>query len=136
MPMSRFARIVLVGSISALLGGCAAKPKTPPAPPPPSVNSARQTARDLQAAYRQSDPSARVGIVLAVKPDIQLAAVGDVPVKDFKSGDVVSFMDTNQQLVANGHVTDTDNDLLIVKYDVLLSGGRAPRAGDLAIRVK
>jgi hypothetical protein len=136
MHVSRIARVVLFGALAAMLAGCAAKPKTATTPPPASVDSARQSAKDLQAAYQKTDPTARVGIVLAVKPELSLVAVGDVPVKDFKNGDILSFMDSSQQLVANGRVTDTDNNLLIVKYDVLPSGGRAPRTGDLAIRVK
>jgi hypothetical protein len=137
MHASRFAVLCLTGAATIGLAGCAAKPKAPPAPASHvSVESARQSASELQAAYQKSNPSARVGVVLAAKPESGLVAVGNIPVKDFKPGDVFSFMDASQQIVANGRVSDIDGNLLVIKYDLLPSGGRAPRAGDLAIHLK
>lgn len=121
-------------AVGISLFGCASKPKAA-APATPPLVVARQHAQRLQANYEKSDPSARVGVTLAVKAATHLAAVGDVPTKDFKSGDVISFLDANGKLVANGQVVEVQKDLLIVKYEVPASG-RAPQEADLAVRLK
>jgi hypothetical protein len=117
------------------LFGCASKPKAKPMAATPPLVTAKQHARQLQTNYEKTDSTARVGVVLAVKPDAHLAAVGDVPVSDFKKGDVLSFVDANRKLVANGQVKDIQKDLLIVGYDVPAKG-RAPQVADLAVRLK
>ncbi len=136
MHASRIAALCLTAAATVGLAGCAAKPKAPATPAPVSVDSARHSATELQAAYQKSNPNAKVGVVLAVKSGSSLAAVGHVNVKDFKAGDVLSFVDGAQKVVANGRVNDIDGNLLVVKYDLLPSGGRAPQAGDLAIKLK
>jgi hypothetical protein len=117
------------------LFGCASKPKAQSQAATSPLVTAKQQAQKLQTTYQKTDASARVGVVLAVKPDTHLAAVGDVPTQDFKKGDVISFVDANQKLVANGHVRDVQKNLLIVGYDVPAKG-RAPQTADLAIRLK
>jgi hypothetical protein len=100
----------------------------------PPLVSAKQHAQQLQLKYEKTDPAARVGVVIEVKADAKLAAVGDVPVKEFKKDDVLSFLDSSGKLVANGHVMDIINDLLIVSYEVPATG-RAPQIADLAVRL-
>lgn len=126
-----FAAAVVAVSLSA----CASKPKAKPAPATPPLVSARQHAQRLEAKYQKTDPAAQVGVVLAVRPADHLAAVGDVPVKSFKTGDIVSFLDAAGKPLANGHVKHVEKNVLIVQYEAL-SKGRAPQVADLAVRLK
>jgi hypothetical protein len=130
----RVIRTVAAVVLGISLFGCASKPKAKPASTVPPLVAAKQHAQQLQMNYEKTDPNARVGVVLAVKADTHLAAVGDLPVKDFKTGEVLSFLDSAGKLVANGQIKDIQKDLLIVGYEIP-TNGRAPQVADLAVRL-
>lgn len=137
MHVLRLAGILVLGLVLAI--GC--RPKRQPAPPAPSpLEMARTRAEALRESYRAIDPKARVGMVISTRADFSLAAVGDVPISDFRVGDAISFIGSgeqaNAQAMAHGTVTqiDTAANLLIVRYEIAPSNGRAPQAGDLAVR--
>lgn len=79
------------------------------------------------------DPSARVGIVAAVKPPDHLAAVSHLDAAEFAPGDPISFMDSHKNLLCEGTVVRNVDNLLIVHYSPTLRG---VHKGDLAVRVK
>ncbi|HEY8666590.1 MAG TPA: hypothetical protein VIL86_08000 [Tepidisphaeraceae bacterium] len=134
MQVSRLACVVV---LAGLMVGCRHNP--PPQKEMPAAVSS-QTLQSIRESYRQLDPNARVGQVLAVEPSADLAAVGEVDVKDFKEGDSITFLDASQNLIANGTVvrivTGEGGDWLHVRYEPAARGGRAPAVGDLAVRVK
>ena len=115
-------------AFAALATGCGSNESSPPAPPatPQQLNA-------LRSQFMQSDPMARLGVVTAVLPSGHLAQVGDVPVADFTTGDIITFLDSKQKVLAMGHVEGIGPGTLTVRYD-RQSGGRDPLVGDLAVR--
>jgi hypothetical protein len=114
-----------------LLGGCQAPPKDTTAPP-----ANEETVRLIRQSFTASDPKAVVGLVIAVLPDQMYAAVGDVDVKDFSEGEVLSFIDSNKKFLTNGTIKKVTSDALNIQYEVPGPGSRAPKVGDLAVRFK
>jgi len=122
---------VVIGVVSGLVG--CAKPKPPP--PPPPAAAPEETLRSLREQYKLQDPNAAVGAVAAVKPDTRMAAVGDMPLKEFRIGDPVVFVDATQAVIDTGTVAEIDDPWLIVKYeDPTGQGRRTPQVGDVAVR--
>jgi hypothetical protein len=131
MRLRRWAGTVLT---AALLAGCAPKraavsdPVAPPASP--------ETLRTIREHFQQADPDARVGVVVATLPESRLAAVADVEVREFREGDAITFIDTMERTLVNGRILEITNNQLNVKYEKPGSEERAPREGDLAVRLK
>jgi hypothetical protein len=125
--MSTTRLVVLILSATCV---CGCHDKRPAPLPPPATAF---TAERLQAEFQEEDPSAKVGLVDAVTPQDQLVAVSHLDVADFHAGDPISFMDTNKDLIGDGTVVRTVDDLLIVRY---AHTKRMLREGDLAVRVK
>jgi hypothetical protein len=121
-------RLALALMMPLVLAGCLI-PDEESAPPVTSAQLA-----SIRRQFRATDASARVGVVTAVLPSSHLASVGSVPVKDFTPGDVMTFLDSNQKVLTMGHVETVEPRSLIVRYDPPGSSGRAPVAGDLAVR--
>lgn len=116
------------------LTGC--QPKQPPAGPPIAPPATAETVRDIRESYMKTDPTAVVGLVIATLPDSNLAAIGDVPVGQFQPGEVVTFIDSNQAVIAVGNVVNTTADAVHVKYQPQGEMSRAPREGDMAVKTK
>jgi hypothetical protein len=124
-------RMVVTLLAGALLAGCQAQPKETVAPP-----ADEQTLTLIRQSFTATDPKAIVGLVIAVLPDQMYAAVGDVDVKDFTEGEVITFIDTNKKPLVNGVVKKVTEDALDVRYEMPAVGSRAPMKGDLAVRFK
>lgn len=123
----------LMGLLAGIaLAGCAAQPDAKTKTP--TVANSSQVAR-IRAQYQKLDPNSRVGVVIAVRPQDRLAAVGDIPTGDFKQGDVISFEDVNQNLLTVGSVKDVMPNFLVVEYAPPAQGGRDPVNGDLGVRL-
>jgi hypothetical protein len=88
----------------------------------------------IRDSYTKANTNARVGLVTAVLPDQRLAAVSNVPLNDFKVGDVITFVDANGKILDNGMVKAIGKNSLHVLYDAPGPGQFAPRVGDLGIR--
>jgi hypothetical protein len=116
--------------IFAMLGvsGCLtfSQPIAPPVTP--------EQLQQMRDEYRRTDRAARVGLVMAVLPSANLASVGDVPVKDFTVGDIITFVDSNGKTLTMGTVEAINGNSLTVKYVNPSSAGRAPLEGDAAVR--
>ncbi len=122
--------VVLVIAVG-LVSGCQQKP--PPGPPPEPAPTAQNSAA-LRQNILQRDPMAKVGEVKAVYPERNLAAIGDIDVKEFAVGQVVLIVGGNLNPIANGTIIQIANDegMLVVKYAVTK---RAPVVGDLGVRM-
>jgi hypothetical protein len=100
------------------------------------VPAARATANEIREAYQRINPANRVGVVIAVLPKENLAAVGDIAIADFQLGDTLVFIDTNERpLRYYGTVVNIVDNALHLRYARRESGGREPRVGDLAVRI-
>jgi hypothetical protein len=113
------------------LTGCQSPPKDTSAPP-----ANEETLRLIRQSFTATDPKAIVGLVIAVLPDQMYAAVGDIDVKDFTEGEVVTFIDSNKNPLENGIIKKVTSDALHVQYEAPGPGSRAPKVGDLAVRFK
>ncbi len=82
-------------------------------------------------------PDALVGTVIAVLPEERMAAVGQIPVNQFRRGDVLTFLGEDRpEPITHGTVVDIVNDTLHVEYQPVKPDSREPAAGDLAIRFR
>ncbi|HLL87736.1 MAG TPA: hypothetical protein VK324_00375 [Tepidisphaeraceae bacterium] len=132
--MARWLASLAVTGLGVLWGvGCAPKPEPDPGPPPPPPEATyRQIRTDLQQV-----PGTLVGRVTAARPDVELVSVADLPVSQLRPGDVVSFIDEARRPIAAGSVADVVGDRVHVKYGFTnLPGQRAPRVGDIAVRMR
>jgi hypothetical protein len=121
--------------LAGVLGGCA---NHQPAPAPPAAVQPVGTPLSLAAARDQltrANPNAEVGSVVAVLPESNLAAVGDMPLADFRVGDAVTFLDGNLNSLTLGTVVRIQNGNLHVRYDAPPAGHRLPEVGDIAVRI-
>ncbi len=121
-------KCVLTGGMSlALLSGCVSTKKEIPAPPPPTGEQAMA----LKATILEINPKAKVGMVSAVLQDVMYVMVADVDVADVKKGDIFSFVDSQNNVVANGTVTDITDGKIALLYDAVT---RPPMVGDVAAK--
>jgi hypothetical protein len=112
------------------VAGCA-----PTRLPANEVPQARQTAEEIRERYQRINPANRVGVVLAVLPRENLAAVGDIAVKDFAMGDTLVFIDDSENPIIDGTVVNITDNALHLRYSKPKLGRREPKPGDLAVRV-
>ena len=109
--------LLLVGT--AVLAGCQPPPPPPtvvvPVVPPPPTTADRVAA--YRAMVEKVKPGSIVGLVVATQSESNLAAVGDLPVQDFKVGQTVSFVDIDGNVINHGFVKNVTNEFLVVQYD-------------------
>jgi hypothetical protein len=129
-PLRRVAR-GMIFSCGLLLGlgnltGCASKtPSEPPGAPPEKIATLRES-------IQKNKPGSLVGPVIAT---YQLyAAVADIPVKEVKLGQTITFVDPDGNPVNNGTVASILEDTIHVKFDA--TGKRPVQRGDLAVILK
>ena len=127
MNCTRTVVLCLLGVV--LLGGCT-RQKQPEskAPLPPMGDEAL-------AAYRKKHPEALIGRVVAIRPEDRLLAAGDLPVNEFKVGDAVVIVGSEQEEIATGDVISTGKSWIHIQYNET-PGKPAPRLGDLVVRFK
>ncbi len=135
---STAATVVGMAGLAALVG-CQPPPKPAPAPMAPAPVPTADQVRTTQTQFAAMDPKAKVGHVADDDAAGHRAAVAGIAFTDVKVGDVISFTGPDQRPFATGTIVDLDNHtspafpLLIVDYQQSASGGRDPKAGDLAI---
>ncbi len=114
----------------AVAAGC--QQKQPPPPPEPGIPSADRVAA-ARAAY-----AAKGDMLVGQVDDAneRFAAVSGIETTAVQKGDTFSFIDINGNRVINhGSLNDTSaSGRLIVEFDP--QGERAPRAGDLCVKLK
>jgi hypothetical protein len=119
---------VLISSL--LVAGCGGKAKQ--ADDVQAGTASEVDVAAIRARYQATNPRNRVGVVVATMADANLAAVGDIPVQDFAMGDILTFIDAREEPIATGRVVNATPTELHLRYD---AKRRAPRVGDLAVRV-
>ena len=131
----KIAFALMLGAV--MVTGCAKKQPTPSNDfgSAPAVRTAAPASSPeaLRDALLQADPTLKVGIINQVDSRAMTAAMGGLNDADFTMGDVVSINDLTQQPVATGEVTASAGGTVTVRYTVL-SGGRPPRDGDVALK--
>lgn len=127
-------RTVIGGAISLFLAAGCASHTPAPATQPAALNTDNYPA--IKAAYLSANPNSRVGHVAAVLAGSNRLSVNDIPLGDFRKGDVVSIVDGQLNLIANGMVVDIDSDYLYVDFEPASATSRPPQPGDLAIRAE
>jgi len=127
MPFRRSVVALLLALLSS--AGCRNKAEQPADADssPVTMNAAA-----VRERYLRVNPQNRVGIVVAVRAKSHLAAVGEIPLQDFGIGDILVFIDGRERPFNSGEIVNATADALHVRYD---ENRRAPRAGELAVRV-
>jgi hypothetical protein len=117
------------GAALILMAGCAKSGESVPATP--------AMVRTIRQQVATTNPSALVGVVIAVEPKGRpFAAVGDVPAQEFHEGDPIAFIDSNQNELTHGIVRRVVADAVHVEWFKPTNGQREPRVGDLAVRYR
>lgn len=123
-------RLLTILTSAALFVGCAADSRSSAGQGDQPVLTPERVA-EIRATYQQVNPDTRVGYVNALLPDSSLASVTDIPIEDFATGDAVTFIDQQEQVVANGRVVNIVSGDAHVKFEPTK---RAPQIGDLAVK--
>jgi ribosomal protein L35AE/L33A len=120
--------IVAVG----LAAGCRSKvvPKGPAVIPTTEEQSA-----SIRAAYQQARPGTVVGRVVKVNESDRLAAVENMDAQVLARGDVVVFVNAEEQIVVTGRVERIAGYKVHVQFDSPAPDQRSPAVGDLAVHV-
>ena len=124
-----FARLITLTLITAtaVAGGCVSKPVPVPEPASPSASQVES----IRLSYISAFPNARVGVVSSVLPDEPYALVTQIDTKDLKAGEIVSFIDSSESIVAHGEIIKVEADSLAIKFVAVT---RTPRTGDVAVK--
>ena len=119
-------------ALAALVAAPGCQPKPAPAPAEPGLPSADRVAAARAAYLAKGDML--VGQVDDANE--RFAAVSGIDTGAVKKGDVVTFIDIDANRAVNhGTVNDTSaSGRLIVEFDP--QGERAPRSGDLCVKLK
>jgi hypothetical protein len=87
----------------------------------------------IRDSFQAQNPHARIGVVVDILPNRNLAAVGDVQIGDFYVGETVCFVDANSNPIVCGTVDRITADQVHVKYENPQLGHRPPMVGDIAV---
>ena len=121
---------MLTLAAGAMLVGCQAN--KPAGSNAPAVDDATYAA--LKSEFAAVRPGSLVGRVVKVAPQENAAEIADLPADQFSAGQVVLFIDAQQNPLAYGTVFLTTPQTVMVRYTVE-EGGRAPVVGDVAVRL-
>lgn len=127
-----FSRCGLI-STCVLAVACGCKPNKPTAQAAPAGNE--QRIAEVRESLVRQNPNAIVGPVVESLPAERLAAIADVPVEQFRRGDIITFINTKLDVVDTGRVLKITKDQVHVRYDTPGPGQREPKAGDLGVLV-
>lgn len=119
-----FAGVLMV----AAMVGCNANRPTEQGPAVGDMNSSQTAMMKIKAQF----PEAHVGRTTQVLPNRDLAEVTDLPADQMTQGRVLSFMNAELNVLANGVVEEVTANGAFVHFEVA-DNGRRPVAGDLVI---
>jgi len=118
----------------ALAAGCAKKkPPSKPSPQPASGEQIQSIRNDYFRAY----PDSRVGVVTATLKHANgyFVSVGDVPGRDVREGEIVTFIDGHRHVLTTGSIVRVLADSVHVLVDPPRGDGRMPGVGDVMIKL-
>lgn len=120
-------RLALTFAAVTLIGCAPAKRHSPgQMSGPPTADQLES----IRADYKNSFPQARVGVVSAVDDANGYLLVDQIDTAGLKNGDYLSFLDADQDVVANGKIAKIDGGIT-VRFE---AGKRSPRTGDAAVK--
>ena len=127
-------RRMMITALALLISGCTRSQKTlaPPAPPP--MSSDERLAQIRQTLSRQ-EPTAIVAPVIETVAQARLAALGEASVDQFRVGDIITFIDSEMNVIDTGIVIKITPDQVHARYDLPDPAHREPRVGDLGVLV-
>jgi hypothetical protein len=133
MHLKRFYMMIAMVTAAVLLAaGC----RTQVAVNAPTTPADETTLTRIREAFKRIDPQSQVGTVIAIVPEDRLVAIGDVTVRDFVVGETIIFIDADSNPLVSGTVHNVLGDTVHVRYEPPTADRRAPRVGDLAVKVK
>ena len=126
---SIFALALLMGT--TVMMGCA---KTPPPETDPvvPVMATPEKLTDVREFFNKARAGTLVGQVIVTVNN--LAAVLEIPVKEVRIGQTVTFVDGDKNVVNNGTIVAIVDDSLHVKFDA--TGKRPVQKGDYVVILK
>jgi hypothetical protein len=127
----RLSRLTGTTLLAVGLLGCANQKK---AAPPSAPVASESRIMEIRQSYQRADPNAQIGVVVAIDQGARLAAVGNIMLDNIRENDVMTFIDSNENPIANGVVVRKTADAAHVKYEPVRKGGRDPVEGDLAVK--
>jgi hypothetical protein len=86
---------------------------------------------EMRETFKKTAPNVRVGVVSAVLNDQPLAMVAEFPTDKLRVGDIITFVDANEEAVAHGYVIEILDKKIAVRFDPV---SRAPVVGDAAVK--
>jgi hypothetical protein len=123
---------VTLAMLALLMSGCASENGKGGSKAPQPASGAELA--KIRAAYSRAYPESRVGLVIASRPQDRLVAVGDVKGADFEVNQVVTFIDSTQQVLTTGTVVRVLPDSVHIRYGDPDRDGREPRVGDVMVK--
>lgn len=126
-------RRIIAIVVAFAVAGCAHKKPAPPPKPAPEATLQGALER-LRPRYQAEHPNARLGVVIATRPQDRLVAVGDVPVKEMAIGQTVVLMNAREQVLTTGVIVRVLEDSVHAQYERPGADGREPRVGDVMVR--
>src|SRR5687767_603800 len=89
--------------VAVVLIGCRAAASKRSATTAPSPASPKQV-QAIRQIYQLQQPHVVVGVVTAARPQDRLVAVGDLATLEMRDGQIVQFIDKQQQVLTGGVV--------------------------------
>lgn len=129
---SRFFPVAALATSLFLISACAAESGKRGSKAPRPASGAEVA--KIRAAYSRAYPESRVGVVIASRPQDRLVAVGEVKGADFQVNQVVTFIDSKQQVLTTGTVVRILPESVHVRYGDPDRNGREPRIGDVMVK--
>jgi hypothetical protein len=118
--------LAFVPLIALLFSGCSSRVfQTSSAPVSP------EQFPQVRAQHMRANLMVRLGLVTDVVTDTRLVSVDYTQVGDFALGDAVTIVDSKDQLIALGTVTEVVGQKVTVQY--VQGRNRAPAVGDLVL---
>jgi PBP1b-binding outer membrane lipoprotein LpoB len=118
----------LMTAAGLLTGGCMAPKQSVE---PMSTTPTADQISTLRQVYASAFPEARVGVVVSVLPDEPYTLVNEIDTREIQVGQIVSFIDAAETVIAHGEVVKVDPGQLAVRFSPVI---RAPQVGDAAVK--
>jgi hypothetical protein len=104
-----------------------------PAQPAAPALATEDVVSQIRTSYQQVSPDAEVGQVAGVLADQPYAAVTGIDASKLKTGDVITIIDPEQNVLAIGSVVNLTGGEVHVRFDAANGASRRPQKGDLAV---
>jgi hypothetical protein len=137
LTRQRLCCFIVMVVATAIATGTGCGPKKPPPSKPSPRPATEQQVQTIRDAYNRAYPDSRVGVVTGTlrHPSGYFVSVGEVSAADFREGQTVTFVDSQQRVLTTGTVVRILADQVHVLVDAPKSGGRMPGVGDVMVKL-